>query len=244
VKKIKIFRKILEIVVEITTISMFLLLFSIGVYAFYDANSVMESGVLDEVILATSPEKNEDEKTPLGLIKAINDDAVGWIKIFDTKINHPIMQSHDNSDYLVQDYKKEYSSAGSVFTDFRNDGFNNDFTIIYGHRMSEGLMFSDVTKYYDEQFFNEHLRGRLWTEKDVYDFQVIGFAVFNVGQSNIYSLDEYLGNSGGAYAELSKYMLHNSNYEYQEGDKLLLLSTCDGSGRHKRDVLLGKLVKK
>ena len=83
--------------------------------------------------------------------------VIGWIKIDNNKIiNYPIIQSQDNEYYLHHLYNGEYNFAGSIFVDYRNDGFNDKHTIIYGHNMKNGSMFNSIKKYQNEDYANEH----------------------------------------------------------------------------------------
>lgn len=243
-KIVVIVRNILERIVEVVTMAMFLVLLLIGIYAFIDAGNVTQGGVIDKELLAAAPEYSNDTENPLKDVQDINPDIIGWVKIYNTGINHPVLYSFNNTDYLVRNYRKEYSTAGSAFVDYRNDKFRDDFTVVYGHRMSDGLMFSDITKYVNREFFDQHLTGRLWTEDGNYDLEIVGFGIFDVGVSKIYNLDTYRLNSDAAYKELEKTFVFTSDYKYKQGDKLLMLSTCDSSGRQKRDILLARMIKR
>ena len=242
-KIVSVVRSILEHAVEMVTLVLFLFLILIGFYAFYDAGSVTRSSALGDDILAVSPENDDDGYMQLAGAKEINSDIIGWVKIFDTSINHPVLYSGDNDTYLSINYKKEYSAGGSAFVDYRNNKFNDAYTVVYGHRMSDGMMFSDITRYTDEDYFKQHLTGKLWTDDATYDLQILGFGIFNVGEVNIYDVDILKSDSNLAFSEVSKSFMYRSGYEFETGDKLILLSTCDNAGRHKRDVLLAKLAK-
>ena len=83
--------------------------------------------------------------------------VIGWIKIDNNDVvNYPIIQSIDNTYYLHHLYNDKYNSSGSIFVDYRNDGLNNKHTIIYGHNMKNGSMFSSIKKYQNEEYANEH----------------------------------------------------------------------------------------
>jgi len=89
---------------------------------------------------------------------AENNDVVGWITIDDTKIDYPIVQGKDNETYLNRNFFHEETRAGSIFMDYRNDvkSDENKNMIIYGHRMKDGTMFQQLTKYLDQTFVEEH----------------------------------------------------------------------------------------
>lgn len=65
---------------------------------------------------------------------------MGWININDTPIDYPIMKGNDNEFYLTRDFNKEYLTSGSIFMDYRNEGFQDRNTVIYGHHMRDGSM--------------------------------------------------------------------------------------------------------
>lgn len=90
-------------------------------------------------------------------LREINPDIVAWIYIEGTKINYPIVQGEDNSYYLKHLFSGEWNGSGCIFLDFRNDAsFADRHSIIYGHHMKNGTMFTDLDKYKKQEFFDEH----------------------------------------------------------------------------------------
>ena len=81
-------------------------------------------------------------------LNEINSDIIGWIIIGNTNISYPVLKANDNDYYLHRNYSKEYSQAGSIFLD---EAFNKieSGTIIYGHNMTDGSMFHDLSNIYD-----------------------------------------------------------------------------------------------
>ena len=88
----------------------------------------------DNLELTKRLEKTKTDTEFLKL-KKINSEIVGVIKIKNTDINYPIVQSSDNTYYLDHSYTKDKSSAGAIFLDYRNDLENlSKNNIIYGHQ--------------------------------------------------------------------------------------------------------------
>ena len=143
-------------------------------YVLYDTVVVANSSELEEDIAVIEPKKDDDDFN-FDELKRLNSNIVGWIRIDDTNINYPVLQTDDNSYYLSRNYRDEFSVAGSIFLDYRDDILLDDFLIIYGHRMSYGKMFSDVTRYAEQGFFNDHLNGALYSEDAVFGLEAIGF---------------------------------------------------------------------
>ena len=86
-----------------------------------------------------------------------NDDFVGWITIDGTAIDYPVMQSIGSPDfYLKHNFQKAYSDYGIPYVDEACAVGLSANTVIYGHHMKDGSMFSSLVKYADKSYFEEH----------------------------------------------------------------------------------------
>ena len=71
-----------------------------------------------------------------------NKRLIGWLKIDDTLIDYPVMQTSNNEYYLEYNFNQEYDKNGSIFIDASCDIVNrNTNLILYGHNMKSGKMF-------------------------------------------------------------------------------------------------------
>jgi len=87
----------------------------------------------------------------------INPDFVGWINIDGTEIDYPVVRGADNVRYLNTSFQGERNPNGAIFMDFRNLSIRTmPHLIIYGHNAPMGGMFSDLHKFLDRDFFEEH----------------------------------------------------------------------------------------
>ncbi len=157
-----------------------------------------------------------------------NKDVKGWIKIGDTKIDYPIVQGADNETYLTKNYYKEYSPAGSIFLDFRNNiDTLDDNTVIYGHRMKDGSMFEPLMHYTDENFYKQNPIIELKTLYGNYEAEV--FAAYKTTTDFDYIQTDF--SSKKQYKqflnEINKKSLLHSDITIDENDKIITLSTCD-----------------
>ena len=91
-------------------------------------------------------------------LQSVNSEVKGWIWIYDTVVNYPLVQSGRNNDaYLHKTYDGTSNSSGSIFMDYRNTGdFSDDNTVIYGHNYYSGGMFTNLHYFEDETFFKEN----------------------------------------------------------------------------------------
>lgn len=75
---------------------------------------------------------------------SVNKDCIGWIYVPNTRINYPIVQSHDNIDYVKSTFSGSENKSGAIFSDCRIVSPFSQKTIIYGHNMKNGTMFHDL----------------------------------------------------------------------------------------------------
>ena len=194
-----------------------------------------------EIISRVTKTKNESTKENYSLeidfnkLLEINNQVVGWIKIDETQINYPIVKGDDNSYYLNHDILKESSQNGWIFIDYRNNSdFSDNNTVIYGHNIKSGIMFSDLTQIYNGKVNN-----------DIYIYLKTG----EVNRYSIYSCymdkpDEESINTKIADTNLTSYMnkmKERSIRKYNVNivlEKNITLSTCDSSGK-KRIIVHG-----
>ena len=73
---------------------------------------------------------------------AVYPETIAWIWFEDDRLNYPIMQSEDNTKYMIKDFQGNDSDTGSLFLDYRASAdFTDSNSIIYGHNMRDRTMF-------------------------------------------------------------------------------------------------------
>ena len=179
-----------------------------------------------------------------------NKSLIGWLKIDDTNIDYPVMQTVNNEYYLDHNYSQEYDKNGSLFLDKDCDVVHrNTNLIIYGHHMKSGKMFGNLNKYSSEDYCKKHSTIQFDTiyEKGTYE-------VMYVFRSRIYNEDEivfkyYQFLDAASEKEFNSYMqemaalsLYDTGVTASFGDELLTLSTCDNSETDGRFVVVAKKI--
>jgi sortase B len=127
---------------------------------------------------------------------------------------------------------QEFATAGSIFLDYMNT-IGDDFLIIYGHRMSYGGMFTDLIKFKDRLFFDEHEIGELFVDEAKWRLEIVAFGLISASNHEIYDLR---GN------ELREMMMRAMYVREATDGRYILLSTCDSENKAMRDVLLLRIV--
>lgn len=108
-------------------------------------------------------EKTGEIEIDWDYLKSVNEDIVGWINIENTVINYPILKDNSNLYYLKYNYLKKYNSNGSIITLSNSTFCNSSETIIYGHNMENGSMFSSLSNYLNENFLLSHQKIEIYT---------------------------------------------------------------------------------
>ena len=173
-----------------------------------------------------------------------NADVLGWIHIADGAISYPLMRSYDNYDYLYLTWEKRFSNAGSVFLECKNNRDLQDFnTIIYGHHMYDGSVFSQLVNYREEAYLQEHPCIYIVTGEELRRYEI--FSVYETPlSSDSYRL--YYPDDGVKQTALDYFV---GSSQYQTGivptvdDYILTLSTCVGNSTYNtRWVVQAKLT--
>ncbi len=209
----------------------------------------------------------EDDNVPdySALIEQ-NRDFVGWIKVPNTEINHPVVQYVDNDYYLDHSFEKKYDYRGAIFMDYRNDPVNLDSnTIIYGHNAYDTTMFSELVQYEDIEFYKKAPVFEFNTVEGNYKWKIYGVFITNAtaSEDNGYIFNyiyPYMDgeNFNGFIEEIDKRRLYTTDVDITDDDKMLILSTCvrtldyrykDENGKNKyyranaRLVVLARMVR-
>jgi len=165
-------------------------------------------------------------------------DVVGWLYCEGTPINYPIMQSDDNDYYLRRLPDGSYNTAGSLFADYRcgEIGETNNY-IVYGHNMKNGTMFSSLTKYKSQSYYDEYPTINLLTPEGNYTIELLGGFV-SKPTGGVYNTNL----SYETVMELLQHSTFRSNIEVSEDDRYITLSTCSYEYENARYVVIGKIV--
>lgn len=178
-------------------------------------------------------------------------DVKGWIRIENTNINYPLVQTTDNDYYLTHNYKKEYSSYGSIFINSNcNIKEENANIIIYGHYMKNGQMFADLWKYAKKNFCDKHPIIKMATDEGEADYEVIAAfksRVFYKDEKNVFRFYKYYNfENEEKYNEYinncKKIQLYDTGKTAKYGEQLITLITCEYSQENGRMVVVARKV--
>ncbi len=179
-----------------------------------------------------------------------NKSLIGWIKIADTIIDYPVMQTVNNEYYLDHNFHQQYDKNGSIFMDAQCSVYpRSDNLILYGHHMKSGKMFGHLWKYESQEYYKKHphiefdtiyetgvyevmfvFRDKVYSKEDV-NFKYYEFI-------NAYSEQEF----DSYMAEMAAMSYYDTGVVAEYGDRLLTLSTCDYEQNNGRFVVVARKI--
>lgn len=166
-----------------------------------------------------------------------NPDCIGWVFIPGTAIDFPVMQNGEF--YLKHDFEGRYTDYGLPFLDERCSIETSDNLIIYGHHMNDGSMFSELLKYEDRGYFEQHPEIILETVSGAERYKVAAairaagsyepdsWSIFNCIDLDTASLEQMV-------QELVDRQFYETGIDIAVGDRLLTLATCEYSQNNGR----------
>lgn len=182
-------------------------------------------------------------------IYARNGHMVGWIRIEDTKIDYPVLQTPDQKNYYINhNFEGTYSKYGAIYAQETCDVDEpSDNVVIYGHRMNDGSMFADLLKYKDKSFYESHKYIYFDTlyKRQTYEIVAV-FQIKSVNSSDFqyhhfvdFEYESQFETFMGKVTALERY---DTGVDAAFGDQLLTLSTCEKSYSNGRFVVVAKRI--
>ena len=228
----------------------------------YDKEDEEIAKIAQSVFHVTDDEEEDDETTPekkkhhhygiieldtteierydYSVLKAINEDCIGWVRIKGTEIDFPVVwKEHNNTFYLNHDIYQDYASHGTPFLD---GNMNPDGQmVIHGHNMTDGHFFAPLLQYRDPDFLKEHPVITLFLYEEKYEYEI--FAVTSFDSLSDYTpyeipIKEY-PNKVEAYINKMRYRsFYDIDADVSPEDPILVLSTCEYSHNNGRFIVI------
>jgi len=231
--------RLLDSIINLMVLLLFLAGTAVGVYALWDSRQLYQEA---------EAERYEQYKPTAGddltftQLRQINPDVFGWLTVYGTHIDYPLVQGEDNVTYVNTSVTGESLLSGSIFLDYRNRQDFSDFnSIIHGHHMERQIMFGDIGQFAQKTYFEEHQYGNLYVDGQDYGIEFFAFLHADAYDRTIYS-PAITGEGRQDYLE---YLLDAAMYTRQisvgTSDHLVLLSTCASDATNGRHILAGKL---
>ena len=223
------------------------LILLICAYIVFDTYHVSNGAFVSYDLLQYKPTDDSSDLKFNGFEKLLrlNKDSVGWLTVYDTNIDYPVVRGQDNFEYSNKDIYGNSVLSGAIYLDSEGD-FENCNSVIYGHHMENGAMFGDIDKYISDDFLSKHHDGYLRTPTQNYRLTIFACISTDAYEKMIYHYKDDPENR----KELADFIRNNAKCtygDYLDNDlsglnKLIMLSTCETGDTFGRMVLLADAV--
>lgn len=229
-------------------ITICLIIFAIALcYLIYNFNvDSQDQKQFDDMAQTISIEENTDENAEndsgVESLIAENPDCVGWLRINNSKIDYPIMQTKNNPQYyLRRGFDKQYSYMGTPFMDSRCDVNYDNNLIVYGHNMKDGKMFADLLKYREKKYCESHNIIDFITPNGVQEYEVIAVCKVNSDDEWYnYTCQKDKESFNKLISHIKDKSLYKTDESVKYGDYFITLSTCEYSQTNGRLIVIAK----
>ena len=191
----------------------------------------------------------EAPSTPYAVLYKQNHDFAGWLTVPDTNIDYPVMYTPDDPDYYLH---RAFDGSDSISgTPFVGDGgtIDSDCFIIYSHNMKNDTMFGTLDKYSDEAFFQENPTFTFTTLTETRTYEVFAAVKARILSDSEAGFQYYDSSGDLSKADFNKLLvwlkdnsLYDSEINPEDGDQILLLSTCSYHTDNGRFVVAARRV--
>jgi len=191
-------------------------------------------------------EHEEDDWLPYVDFEALDEvypGIVGWIKLYNSALDYPIMQTTNNHYFLGHLPDGTRHRSGSVFLDYRNSpDFSDKNSLLYGHESRTEDMFGALKNYRRQSFYEENPVMYIHTPEA--DFELVVFAAYLVDSGiesptiNFRDDEHFL-----EYIDrVRRRSFFQSDVVITAEDRIVSLCTCAYDYTNARFIVVGKLV--
>lgn len=217
-------------------------------------NNHINETPIDTTVPTTVSEVQQKVENPIDFasLQAANSEIYAYIKIEDTNVDYPIVQSATDDEFYLRHTAedKSWSASGAVYTESVNTKtFNDRVTVIYGHNGYGDTFFTTLHRFEKEDFFNNHPYFYIYTPEKKLTYQVISafkyddrhiMNSFNFADTvQFLEFEQYLSNPSSALKNVRTQL----DKELDEDSKIVVLSTCITNQKSSRYLVCGVLVK-
>lgn len=184
-------------------------------------------------------------------LTAENPEIYAWLDIPGTDISYPIVQHSGEDDhfYLTHNSDGDPSADGAIFTEgqYNTKTFDDVVTVVYGHRLESGGMFSDLQSIYsDGAQFEAHREILVYLPERTLRYQVFAAVPYD-HRHILHNYDfTYPGMYQAFFESIGEIRALNAQLALEDfpayDTRVLVLSTCLQGDSTERYLVMAKLA--
>jgi len=230
---------VMDSIVNLVVLFILLLLLLFGGYALWDSGQIYKSAGADVYSMYKPTAENTLSFEDL---QAANSDVFGWLTVYGTQIDYPLVQGGTNSKYLNTNVLGKYAISGSLFLDYSNSPDFSDFnSFIYGHHMEKNVMFAEIEYFADAAYFFGHRYGNLYYDGKDHGVEFFAFLAVDAYDMSVYDVAVPETRSQQYLDNLLEKAKNVREIDITTSDKIVLLSTCTSESTNGRHILVGRI---
>lgn len=237
-------RKVIKItnnLVNYVVLTIILLLIFLACYALWDSNYIHQAA--DKANYAVYKPTVLNQGRSFMELQALNAEVIAWLCVYGTNIDYPVTQGLTNMKYVNTNAEGQYSLAGSIFLDCRNNSDFSDFnSILYGHHMAKKVMFGEIDSFSEKAVFDSHRYGNLYFNEKDHGIEFFAFVQTDAYDSTVFMPNIQEDQCYDYLESLFAKALHIRDIAITAEDHIVLLSTCSSRSTNGRDILVGKIT--
>jgi len=229
-------------IINTSVMIIILLLVAVGCYAIWDSNQVFQTANAARYEIYKPTVK--DEGKSFAELQAVNPDIFGWLTVYGTHIDYPVVQGLDNMHYVNYNAEGEYSLSGAIFLDTHcNCSFSDFNSIIYGHHMEKQAMFGEIGCFNEKTYFDSHKYGMIYYDGQEHGLEFFAIVHADAYDSSVFKTGITKREDQQAYLDmLLDRAIHFREIQATADDRIVLLSTCSASSTNGRDMLVARIT--
>ncbi len=208
----------------------------------------VSSNDMDVVDVESEP---VDNPVDFAALQAQNPDVYAYMNIPNTNIDLPILFNAENDNYyLTHDIDGNSTIVGALYTQSMNNrDFTDPVTVVYGHTLLNGTMFSALHSFENPDFFAENPYFTVYLPNEMLTYEVVSAIEYSdehIMNSHDFSNEQEVQKffDSMLVADPNKTDQVREEAELKAGeDKILVLSTCtQPANDSRRFLVVGKLM--
>ena len=220
-----------------------LVILVLAAYSLWDGHQVFAEA--DAEKYETYKPVTEEDTKSFDELRAMNPDVMGWLTIYGTSIDYPIVKAQNNNfEYLSKDAEKNWTTCGSLYVDVHNQWNFQDFnTIIHGHHMADHKMFGDLDLFTEAAYFNEHQYANLYFDGQNHGVELFAILTIDAYNPIVHSTNLTTDEAKQEFLNrIQKDKLLSRNVDITMDDHLVTMTTCNLTETNGRYTLVGKIL--
>lgn len=162
-------------------------------------------------------------------LKKINPDYLFWLAIPGTSINYPVVRSPRPGYYLNHTFGGTENPSGCLFIQEDTPAPGNGNTVIFGHNMKDGTMFSDLKKYKDEEYYKNHAIFYVYDKESWHKAEIFSIQIRHESDLDCYETEFHNQTEKQEFIyRMEETSIHPAAFTPSVEDPFISLSSCYG----------------